>query len=107
MEARRTAAPRRLGTDEDRSALRTAAYGAISLMAVAGAAGKPVEIATDGSIALASETGPLGHVFAAKSEDIERTARRPLPGSAAWLSISPRELTAGGWARAESIRLRC
>jgi len=62
-------------TDQDRSTLRTAAYGAVSLMAAAGAAGKPVEIATGGSIALASATGPLGHVLAAKSKDIDLGGR--------------------------------
>ncbi|MFI7706740.1 hypothetical protein [Nonomuraea sp. NPDC049480] len=58
-------------TDQDKATLRTAAYGAVSLMAAAGAAGSPHKIATDGSIALASATGLVGHVLAAKSKDIK------------------------------------
>ncbi|MEU7852379.1 hypothetical protein [Nonomuraea sp. NPDC049141] len=57
-------------TDQDKATLRTAAYGAVSLMAAAGAAGSPHKIATAGSIALASATGLTGHVLAAKSKDI-------------------------------------
>ena len=55
-------------TDQDKLTLRTAAYGAVSLMAAAGAAGSPHRIATEGSIALASATGPIGHVLAEKSK---------------------------------------
>ncbi|NUT45522.1 MAG: hypothetical protein HOV86_36580 [Thermoactinospora sp.] len=52
-------------TDHDKHTLRTAAYGAVALVAAAGAAGgSPHRIATDGSIALASATGPVGHVLA-------------------------------------------
>ncbi|MGV9306303.1 serine hydrolase domain-containing protein [Nonomuraea sp. NPDC003727] len=51
-------------SDQDKSILRTAAYGAVSLMAAAGAAGKPHTIATNGSIALGSATGLVGHVLA-------------------------------------------
>ena len=55
-------------TDHDKQTLRTAAYGAVSLLAAAGAAGgSPHRIATDGSIALASATGPVGHVLADQS----------------------------------------
>ncbi|WP_433250737.1 hypothetical protein ACQPYK_04680 [Streptosporangium sp. CA-135522] len=59
-------------SDQDKSTLRTAAYGAVSLMAAAGAAGKPGahRIATDGSIALNSATGLVGRVLAEKSRDI-------------------------------------
>jgi hypothetical protein len=52
---------------QDEQILRTAAYGAVSLMAAAGATGKPHRAATHGSIALASATGGVGHVLAAKS----------------------------------------
>ncbi|MFD0362683.1 serine hydrolase domain-containing protein [Nocardia sp. GCM10030253] len=55
-------------SDQDKSTLRTAAYGAVSLMA---AAGKPGKAAADGSMALLSATGPIGHVLAATSKDIE------------------------------------
>ncbi|UGT71693.1 hypothetical protein LTT66_16995 [Nocardia gipuzkoensis] len=58
-------------TDQDKSTLRTAAYGAVSLMAAADATGKPHKVATNGSIALSSATGLVGHVLAAKSKDIE------------------------------------
>ncbi|GAA3248597.1 hypothetical protein [Nonomuraea helvata] len=57
-------------TDQDKATLRTAAYGAVSLLAAADAAGKPHKTATEGSIALASATGLVGHVLAAKTKDI-------------------------------------
>ncbi|MBT2234468.1 hypothetical protein [Nonomuraea sp. NEAU-A123] len=57
-------------TDQDKTTLRTGAYGAVSLLAAAGAAGSPHRIATDGSLALASATGLVGHVLAAKTKDI-------------------------------------
>ncbi|RMI33010.1 hypothetical protein [Nocardia stercoris] len=53
--------------DQDKLTVRTAAYGAISLLAAAGAAGgSPHKIATTGSIALASATGEVGRVLAEK-----------------------------------------
>ncbi|MBF6299719.1 hypothetical protein IU459_19555 [Nocardia amamiensis] len=57
-------------TDQDKATVRTAAYGAVSLMVAADATGKPHKAATDGSIALSSATGLVGHVLAAKSKDI-------------------------------------
>jgi hypothetical protein len=51
-------------TDQDNLTLRTAAYGAVTLMAAADAAGKPHKVATEGSIALSSATGLVGHVLA-------------------------------------------
>lgn len=57
-------------TDQDKSTIRTAAYGAVSLISAADAAGSPHKAATHGSIALSSATGPIGHVLAAKSKDI-------------------------------------
>lgn len=54
-------------TDQDKQTLRTAAYGAVSLLAAADAAGSPHRAATRGSIALASATGPVGHVLAEKT----------------------------------------
>ena len=57
-------------TDQDKSTLRTAAYGAVSLLVAADATGKPHKVATKGSLALSSATGPVGHVLAAKSKDI-------------------------------------
>ncbi|MFQ6396308.1 serine hydrolase domain-containing protein [Nocardia sp. KC 131] len=62
-------------SDKDKSTLRTAAYGAVSLIAAAGAASKPHKIATDGSFALYTATGPVGHVLAAKSKDINLTGK--------------------------------
>jgi hypothetical protein len=55
-------------TDQDKLTLRTAAYGAVTLLAAADAAGSPHKVATSGSIALASATGPVGHVLAEKSK---------------------------------------
>ncbi|MFJ2839959.1 hypothetical protein ACIO52_31755 [Nocardia sp. NPDC087230] len=54
-------------TDQDNSTLRTAAYGAVSLLAAAGAPHKAI---SHGTIALTSATGLVGHVLAAKSADI-------------------------------------
>ncbi|MEU7822435.1 hypothetical protein [Catellatospora sp. NPDC049133] len=57
---------------QDKLTLRTAAYSAVTLLATAGAAGgSPHRIATDGSIALASATGPVGHVLAEKSTGVK------------------------------------
>lgn len=51
-------------TEQDNRTLRTAAYGAVTLLAAVDTAGKPHKVATDGSIALASATGLVGHVLA-------------------------------------------
>lgn len=56
-------------SDQDKSTLRTAAYGAVSLMAAA--TGSPHKAATNASIALTSATGLVGHLLAAKTKDIE------------------------------------
>jgi D-alanyl-D-alanine carboxypeptidase len=58
-------------SDQDKSTLRTAAYGAVALMAAADATGKPGKVGTNGSIALSSATGSVGHVLAATSKSIE------------------------------------
>lgn len=50
-------------SDQDKVTLRTAAYGAVSLMAAAGATSSH-KVATQGSIALCSATGLVGHVLA-------------------------------------------
>ncbi|MFJ9628849.1 hypothetical protein ACIQPR_03710 [Streptomyces sp. NPDC091280] len=55
-------------TDKDKATLRTAAFGAVSLLVAAGATGSPHRIATRGSIALSSATGRVGHVLAEKSK---------------------------------------
>ncbi|NUT36943.1 MAG: hypothetical protein HOV79_28130 [Hamadaea sp.] len=63
-------------TDQDKITLRTAAYGAVSLLAAAGVAGgSPHRIATDGSLALASATGPVGHVLAEKTTGVPLTGK--------------------------------
>ncbi|MFI6392511.1 hypothetical protein ACIBHY_33295 [Nonomuraea sp. NPDC050547] len=62
-------------TDQDKATLRTAAYGAVSLISAADVAGSPHKAATQGSIALASATGLIGHVLAAKSKDINMTGK--------------------------------
>ncbi|GAA2208452.1 hypothetical protein GCM10009850_039100 [Nonomuraea monospora] len=51
-------------TDQHKLTLRTAAWGAVSLMSAAGAAGSAHKVATQGSIALTSATGLVGHVLA-------------------------------------------
>lgn len=62
-------------TTQDRSTLRTAAYGAVSLMSAAAAGNSAHRAATDGSIALTSATGLIGHVLSAKSRDIQLKGR--------------------------------
>src|SRR5688500_19961651 len=52
-------------SDQDKTTLRIAAYGAITLLSAAGAVGGSAhKIATNGSIALGSATGLVGHVLA-------------------------------------------
>ncbi|MFI9552862.1 hypothetical protein [Nonomuraea endophytica] len=50
-------------SDQDQLTLRLAAWGAVSLMSAAGAAGSAHKVATHGSLALTSATGPVGHVI--------------------------------------------
>lgn len=54
-------------SDQDKITLRTAAYGAISLMSAAAGASSPHKVAAQGSIALHSATGLVGHVLSEKS----------------------------------------
>ncbi|WP_327095362.1 beta-lactamase family protein [Nocardia vinacea] len=56
-------------SDQDKSTLRTAAYGTVSLMAAA--SGAPHKSAANAVIALTSATGLVGHVLAARTKDIE------------------------------------
>ncbi|MFG1948708.1 serine hydrolase domain-containing protein [Nonomuraea sp. NPDC048826] len=51
-------------SEQDQLTLRTAAWGAVSLMSAAGAAGSAHQAAAEGSIALTSATGLVGHVLA-------------------------------------------
>ncbi|MEV5532383.1 hypothetical protein [Streptomyces prunicolor] len=81
-------------TDQDKTTVRTAAYGAVSLMAAAGAAGSPHKVATQGSIALASATGPIGYVLAEKSKikglngkSVAEIADRVLPALTEAMSV--------------------
>ncbi|GAA2296518.1 hypothetical protein GCM10010149_51160 [Nonomuraea roseoviolacea subsp. roseoviolacea] len=50
-------------TDQDKLTLRVAAWGAVSLMSAAGAASSAHRAGTEGSIALTSATGLVGHVL--------------------------------------------
>jgi hypothetical protein len=57
---------------QDQHTIRTAAYGAVSLMSAAGIAGSAHKIGTDGALALTSATGVVGHVIAAaKAKDLK------------------------------------
>ncbi|WP_157248153.1 hypothetical protein [Nonomuraea typhae] len=58
-------------TAQDKLALRTAAYGAVTLLAAADVAGSPHKAATAGSLSLYSATGPVGHVLAEKKPGVE------------------------------------
>ncbi|MET9066474.1 serine hydrolase domain-containing protein [Streptosporangium sandarakinum] len=62
-------------SDQDKSTLRIAAYGAVALMAAAGAAGEPYKIAANGGIALGSATGLIGHVLADHPEGTDLAGR--------------------------------
>ncbi|MEV4165794.1 serine hydrolase domain-containing protein [Nonomuraea dietziae] len=68
-------------SDQDKSTLRTAAYGAVSLMAAAtgsphkAATNATTNAATNAAIALTSATGLVGHVLAAKAKDIALEGR--------------------------------
>lgn len=53
-------------SDQDKITLRTAAYGAVTLLSAAGT-DSPSKVAAQGSIALTSATGLVGHVLAEKS----------------------------------------
>ncbi|MEU8175721.1 hypothetical protein AB0C14_22820 [Microbispora hainanensis] len=88
-------------TDQDKITLRTAAYGAVSLLAAAGATGSPHKVATEGSIALASATGLVGHVLAEKStgmdlsgKTVAELADRVLPALAASVNLLRRQAPA-------------
>ncbi|MCK2218142.1 beta-lactamase family protein [Actinomadura sp. ATCC 31491] len=81
-------------SDQDKRTLRIAAYGAVSLMAAADAAGSPHKIATNGSIALATATGLIGHVLAGypKGKDlpgksVAEIADRVLPALTAAMNL--------------------
>lgn len=58
-------------TAAEKSTVRTAAYGAVTLMSYADVAGSAHRTATDGTLALASATGVVGHVLAEKKKDFK------------------------------------
>ncbi|MFE3983985.1 hypothetical protein ACFXPR_05850 [Nocardia tengchongensis] len=63
-------------TEQNEITLRTAAYGAVSLLAAAGAAGgSPHKIATTGTVALASATGLVGRVLADRRKAVSLDGR--------------------------------
>lgn len=62
-------------SDQDKRTLRIAAYGAVTLMSYAGAAGSPHKVATNGTLALSSATGLVGHVLAAKTNDVKLNSK--------------------------------
>ncbi|GIG68837.1 hypothetical protein [Phytomonospora endophytica] len=56
-------------TDTDKATIRTAANGAIMLLSFAAGSGSPHKIATAGTLALSSATGPVGHALAEKAKE--------------------------------------
>ncbi|MBB6036064.1 hypothetical protein [Phytomonospora endophytica] len=60
---------------DDKAILRTAAYGAVPLLAYADVAGSPHKAVTNGSLALTSATGTVGHVLAARTRDVKLKTR--------------------------------
>ncbi|SEG22711.1 hypothetical protein SAMN05444920_102267 [Nonomuraea solani] len=94
-------------TAQDKITLRTAAWGAVSLMAAADAGGRPHKAAAEGSIALASATGLSGHVLAEwpkgvnlKGKSVAELADLVLPA----LTASMRLLKRQDPAEAENLR---
>ncbi|MQY28804.1 hypothetical protein [Nocardia aurantia] len=92
-------------TTQDKLTLRTAAYGAVSLLAAA--SGAPHKVATTGSVALTSATGLVGHVLAEKSpvgdlggKSVAELADRVLPA----LTAAMRTLREQDSAEAENFR---
>ncbi|MGK5557027.1 hypothetical protein ACSNOI_36000 [Actinomadura kijaniata] len=88
-------------TDQDKATLRTAAYGAVTLLSAADVSGSPHKVATRGSIALSSATGPVGHVLAERTKDIEldggsvaELADRVLPALTEAMSLLRRQAPA-------------
>ncbi|GAA4051467.1 hypothetical protein [Nonomuraea soli] len=57
-------------TAQDKLTLRSAAYGAVALLAAADVAGAPHKAATAGSLSLYAATGPIGHVLAEKKPGV-------------------------------------
>lgn len=82
-------------SEQDKTTLRTAAYGAITLLSAAGAAGGSAhKFATTGSIALGSATGVVGHVLAdypkgkeLSGKSVAEIADRVLPALTASTSL--------------------
>jgi hypothetical protein len=82
-------------SDQDKTTLRIAAYGAVTLLSAAGAAGgSPHKIAANGSIALGSGTGLVGHVLAdypkgkeLDGKSVAEIADRVLPALTAAMSL--------------------
>jgi hypothetical protein len=58
-------------TAQDQTTIRTAAYGAVTLLSFAGIAGSAHRVATDGTLAFASATGEVGRVLASKRRDFK------------------------------------
>ncbi|GIH77349.1 hypothetical protein [Planobispora longispora] len=86
-------------TDQDALTLRTAAWGAVSLMSAAGAAGSPHRVATEGSIALTSATGLVGHVLTKAprgldGKSVAALADQVLPALTAAVSLLKRQAPA-------------
>lgn len=83
-------------TDQNKSTLRTAAYGAVSLITAASTVGGSAhKAATGGSIALGSATGQVGHVLAAvkakeivlKGKNVAELADQVLPALTAAMQL--------------------
>ncbi|GAA4066575.1 hypothetical protein [Nonomuraea soli] len=60
---------------QDKLTLRSAAYGAVALLAAADVAGSAHKAATAGSLALYAATGPIGHVLAEKKPGVDIDGR--------------------------------
>ncbi|GLZ81331.1 hypothetical protein Afil01_61380 [Actinorhabdospora filicis] len=56
---------------QDATTIRTAAYGAVTLLSFAAGSASPHRVATNGSLSLYSATGATGHVLAKKTRDLK------------------------------------
>ncbi|SDL29627.1 hypothetical protein SAMN05421874_11916 [Nonomuraea maritima] len=86
--------------DQDTQTLRVAAWGAVSLMSAAGAAGSAHRAGTEGSIALTSATGLVGHALSKAPKGVKygktvaELADQVLPALTASMNLLRQQATA-------------
>lgn len=58
-------------TAQDKTTLRTAAFGAVTLLAYAASPASAHKVSTDGTLSFAAATGTVGHTLASKKRDFK------------------------------------